>query len=382
MADSIFLIESGGSLVRMSESKYESEDLLQSLIADYPQLLAGDQIRPDAPRRWLLVQREGGVPDQEGGDDRWSVDHVFLDQDGVPTLIEVKRSSDTRIRREVVGQMLDYAANAVVYWPPERIRAIFEAGGEAAATLEDFLDGADADEFWNGVKTNLQAGKVRLVFAADRIPKELQRIIEFLNTQMDPAEVIGVEVKQYVGGPQPDAPIRTLVPRVVGVTAAAQTRKGSSRGESREWTLDEIVAALEARGTHSEATVLKQVAAWASRAGLAVKLAGGATYPNLTVNAETRSGESVPVVQVWAQLPQNQRSYLVLMLSKVCGVGRLADERDRLTAAIGDLGVRTMSPLSSGKDPSIRLDDLAESDLLDRLLEVASDICAEIAATQ
>ena len=28
-----------------------------------------------------------------------------------PTLVEVKRSSDTRIRREVVGQMLDYAAN-------------------------------------------------------------------------------------------------------------------------------------------------------------------------------------------------------------------------------------------------------------------------------
>jgi hypothetical protein len=32
----------------------------------------------------------------------------------VPTLLEVKRSSDTRIRREVVGQMLDYAANGVV----------------------------------------------------------------------------------------------------------------------------------------------------------------------------------------------------------------------------------------------------------------------------
>jgi 5-methylthioribose kinase len=41
--------------------------------------------------------------------------------------VEVKRSSDTRIRREVVGQMLDYAANAVVYWPLEMIRAKFEA---------------------------------------------------------------------------------------------------------------------------------------------------------------------------------------------------------------------------------------------------------------
>jgi len=32
---------------------------------------------------------------------------------------------------EVVGQMLDYAANAVVYWPVERLRSYFEAGCEA-----------------------------------------------------------------------------------------------------------------------------------------------------------------------------------------------------------------------------------------------------------
>lgn len=62
-----------------------------------------------APRRWLLVSREWGVPREEGGGGHWSLDHLFLDQEGVPTLVEVKRSSDTRLRREVVGQMLDYA---------------------------------------------------------------------------------------------------------------------------------------------------------------------------------------------------------------------------------------------------------------------------------
>ena len=41
--------------------------------------------------------------------------------------MEVKRSGDTRIRREGVGQMLDYAANAGVYWPVEEIKAKFEA---------------------------------------------------------------------------------------------------------------------------------------------------------------------------------------------------------------------------------------------------------------
>jgi hypothetical protein len=40
---------------------------------------------------------------------------LIIDQHAIPTLVEVKRSTDTRIRREVVSQMLDYAANADNY---------------------------------------------------------------------------------------------------------------------------------------------------------------------------------------------------------------------------------------------------------------------------
>jgi hypothetical protein len=128
VSSGIFLIQTGGDLVEMKEQPYDTEAVLQELLASYPNLLAGDQMDGAAPRRWLLISREMGVPCEEDGSDRWSLDHLFLDQDAIPTLIEVKRSSDTRIRREVVGQMLDYAANAVVYWPVETIRARFEEG--------------------------------------------------------------------------------------------------------------------------------------------------------------------------------------------------------------------------------------------------------------
>jgi hypothetical protein len=90
----------------------------------YPNLLAGDQVGGDEPRRWLLISREVPVASDEEGSGRWSVDHLFLDQYAVPTIVEVKRSTDTRIRREVVGQMLDYAANAVVYWPIEALALV------------------------------------------------------------------------------------------------------------------------------------------------------------------------------------------------------------------------------------------------------------------
>jgi hypothetical protein len=214
-------------LNELKEHPYDSEGLLQELLAKYPNLLAGDQMDAEDPKRWLLVSREMGVPGEGEGGDRWSLDHLFLDQDAIPTLVEVKRSSDTRIRREVVGQMLDYAANAIEYWPVETIRARFEKTCELqridpATVLAAFLgEGGDGEEFWQAVKTNLQAGRGRLVFVADEIPQELRRVVEFLNGQMDPAEVLAVEIKQYAG----EAKLKTLVPRLIGQTAAAGQRK-------------------------------------------------------------------------------------------------------------------------------------------------------------
>jgi len=89
MSGGIFLIKDDENLVEMTEEKYDSEDLLQGLLEKYPNLLAGDQIDSETPRRWLLISREFGVPDDEGSGDRWSIDHLFLDQDGIPTLVEV-----------------------------------------------------------------------------------------------------------------------------------------------------------------------------------------------------------------------------------------------------------------------------------------------------
>jgi len=160
----IYLNQDNEQLVEMKEQKYDSEDLLQVLIAKYPNLLAGDQMDSVIPRRWLLISREAGLPSEEDSEGRWSVDHLFLDQDAIPTIVEVKRSTDTRIRREVIGQILEYAANAVVYWPIESIRAKFDAqfkdkGIDSREILSQFLgDNSDLEQFWQKAKTNLQAG--------------------------------------------------------------------------------------------------------------------------------------------------------------------------------------------------------------------------------
>jgi hypothetical protein len=79
----------------MREHAYDSEDLPRKPHAKYPDLLAGEQLA-GSPRRRLVVKWEAGVPDRETGGDRWSLDQLFIDQEAVPTLVEVKRSHDTQ----------------------------------------------------------------------------------------------------------------------------------------------------------------------------------------------------------------------------------------------------------------------------------------------
>jgi hypothetical protein len=232
----IFLLGDDGGLVKLIERPYDAEDRLQALLADHPDLLAGEQIDSVLPRRWLHVKREAGIPGEAGGADRWALDHLFLDQVAIPTFVEVKRSSNTQIRREIVGQMLDYAANATRYWPVDSMREHFSAVCTArqidpVVALGEWLGpDIDAEQFWDLARRNLREGRLRLLFVADAIPPELRSIVEFLNHQMSPAEVLAVEIRQYVGG-DPARPLRTLVPRVFGQTEAAKQAKGTASGD-------------------------------------------------------------------------------------------------------------------------------------------------------
>ena len=113
----VYVLNNDGSTEAMSGIHCKNEDLeLQRVLEINPDLIPGDQINPTDPRRWLVVKREMPVPDPSTGDNRWSIDLFFVDQDAMPTFIECKRYNDTRVKREVVGQMLEYAANGHYYW--------------------------------------------------------------------------------------------------------------------------------------------------------------------------------------------------------------------------------------------------------------------------
>ncbi|SFH39236.1 PDDEXK family nuclease [Pontibacter chinhatensis] len=301
MSDTIFHLSSEGSLTELKEANYISEDLLQQLLAQHPNLLAGSQIDKARPRRWLLIDREFGVPDQEDANSRWSLDHLFIDQDGIPTLVEVKRSTDTRIRREVIGQILDYAANAVTYWLIDSIKHRFEeqctaSGKDTQTEIYTLLQTeANTEDFWELVKTNLKAGKIRMLIVADTIPKELQRIIEFLNEQMKPAEILGVEIKQFISHDSQ----KTLVPRVIGKTATADSVKGKATNQPNQWNEETFFESLTEQCGQEQAQVARKILSWITPYCKYIWYGKGRTasmfpVPNLSGNQYS------PVFALWA----------------------------------------------------------------------------------
>ena len=60
----------GNTFIAMREQEYEAEDVLQALIAEHPEVLAGDEA--DVSSSWLLVKRETPVQSL-------SLDHLLRD---------------------------------------------------------------------------------------------------------------------------------------------------------------------------------------------------------------------------------------------------------------------------------------------------------------
>lgn len=378
MGGGIYLIQDDDRLVEMIEQAYDSEDRLQELLEKYPNLVAGDQIDRATPRQWLLISREMPLPSDDEVDGQWSFEHLFLDQNAIPTLVAVKSSQETRIRREIVGQMLDYAANVLMYWPIESIISQFESncrdlGRDPEQVFEEFL-GTDVheDRFWEKVKTNLQAGKLRLVFIADDISAELRRVVEFLNEQLDPTEVLAVEIKQYVS----QDGLKTLVPRVIGQTAEAQQKKASATRERRRWDEESFFHEFEIRQGYEEAQLARKIHQWVRRRepGLELVWGTGDIYGGFIAKLKQKGRKSMSLFTVGI-------SGEFVISSSSYAVQSPFDEEDcwhELRSRLSSIGLSLPADPAETRLPSFRLSTLQDETALEQVLETFEWIVDEI----
>jgi len=324
-----YRIESDGSIAPMTRIKTKNEyEELQQILERNPDLLPGEQIDPNDPCQWLVVGREIAVPDPESGADRWSLDLFFVDHNAKPTLIECKRFQDTRARREVVAQMLDYAANANYYWSKEDLRAAAEstasAQGESLESRLAQLTDDEPDQFFQRVEDNLREGQIRMVFFLEEAPWQLRSIVEFLNRQMERSEVLIVEARQYEDGGS-----RIVVPSLFGYTEEARRVKRTVTVTSqtrKKWDKESFsIAAKENLGLEDSSRLMGFIDALE---GLGATLAWGTGAVTGSVNPKwpTHCKRSV--------LTANTDGGLALNFEWLNGNDREIAFRDRLIAEI------------------------------------------------
>lgn len=234
MSNNIFILHDNDGLIPLLEQEYESEAIFQALLTDYPELLLfSDERTPYS--NLLLIKQEHGVPIEANGGAYYFLDHLFVDLDGTLTLIEVKRKGDTRSRREVIAQLLDYVTNGLAFWTIDDLRHNFiatyrEKNQDPDEVIQNFLgDDIKPEQFWLQVESNLRNERIRMVYVADEISQEMRRIVSFLNRQMKSASIYAIELRQFVGNG-----VKAFIPDVIGAESSESINVTKSK-DKKQW---------------------------------------------------------------------------------------------------------------------------------------------------
>lgn len=336
------------------------EEALQTLIERHPELLPGRQMDPgsDDPPRFVLLCREMPVAG-------WSLDHLLVDQRGILTLVEAKLIQNPESRREVVGQILDYAANAAASWGAGRAREkAAEYWLRQKKKIDDvvrtaFGDELDVEEFWRTVEDNLKQGKIRLIIVADEIRPEVRRIIEYMNSEMNTAEIYGLELRCF--GDRSDSLV--LVPRLIGQTQATVDRKGSSKAVW--WPVERLKEAYADLRDRDTADRLREALDWAEDKGFFLEAKTQAP----TFGLRGRSGDRI------LSFFSDGTVYCFINEKHYPG-GK--QERDHLVGELKSLGLLApdLDPdeIKSGKSLVRKLTDMRK-DELKKMFDIFSHCC-------
>lgn len=84
---------------KVSEREFENEAALQNILYQSPEIIPTEEnMKPK------IFIKEAGLPGSG------NTDLIGIDENGGVTIIECKLATNTEIRRQVIGQVLEYAA--------------------------------------------------------------------------------------------------------------------------------------------------------------------------------------------------------------------------------------------------------------------------------
>ena len=192
--------------VRALEEGFASEEELQRFLKEHSDLMPLEEIELDAAPLLCIGWEVGLASGAE--------DILYIDQNGLLTVVETKLRKNPEVRREVVGQILEYAAqmsgwsSANVERQAEKFFASSESpdqyrGCTLEKALQLYLESSEAlpefsyDYFLQQVQANIDRGHFRLIIAIDEPPEPLLKTVEFVNRFSERFEIFLIQLKRF-----------------------------------------------------------------------------------------------------------------------------------------------------------------------------------------
>lgn len=255
------VVTTGGVRRLVERDGFAKEAELQDLVTSAPELLAplGEGLR-FAPIGWEVPLGGGRL------------DVLFIDSEGVLTLVETKLKANDESRREVIGQVLEYAMFAS-QWTLADLRATATAFLQSdhapddvrGSSLEEALAASfrwtdeeeDGDEgpsrmelFLAQVQSNLEKGHLRIVCGVDEQIENLERLVVYFSAHSD-LQVVLLQVTRF----PVEAGANVLIPTLHGdIQASPGRRVTDARVRTPDLTYDDLIA-LFPEGPQRQAVV-------------------------------------------------------------------------------------------------------------------------------
>jgi hypothetical protein len=190
-----------------------SEAAVQALVQAHPGCLPIREIDPlfADPVPLCTEMNTGAGP----------IDNVMITASGLPVLVECKLWRNPQARREVVGQILDYAKELSRWTASDLQREVSRRTGRTGNAVVDLVReaGHQVDEigFTDAVTLNLRRGRFLLLIVGDGIREGVEAIAEYLQGQAGLQFTLGlVEMPIFA---MPDG-ARLVAPRVLARTVS------------------------------------------------------------------------------------------------------------------------------------------------------------------
>lgn len=180
-------LQKGSSVLPLKEEVFEKELELQELLEKHPHLLPSEEIIGNPV--FVTVQRE--FPVSVG-----FIDILFIDQMMVPTVVETK-VNNPEIRRKIIGQGYEYLTSLAYELTGKKIvnciKSYWKGDFQKEIKNKFGIDSLSEKE----IDKNLKKPRMRLIFAADFIPRELRKFVEFINNVSRGIDVYAVQIERF-----------------------------------------------------------------------------------------------------------------------------------------------------------------------------------------